>query len=78
MARTHPRWKRELPRRPLDHRGRRPRRGAQATLRKPPAAPAAGAGVQWWLPRVGSLTTGVQKVLGRHPGGGVGSARRCS
>jgi len=46
MAKTHPRRKRELPRRPLDHRGRRPRRGAQATLRKPPAAPTAGAGVQ--------------------------------
>jgi hypothetical protein len=29
MAKTHPRWKREVPRRLLDHRGLRPRRGAQ-------------------------------------------------
>src|SRR5260370_3227956 len=33
MAKTHPRWKREVPRRLLDHRGIRPRRGAQARRR---------------------------------------------
>src|SRR6266702_2318179 len=33
MAKTHPRWKREVPRRLLDHRGLRPRRGAQARRR---------------------------------------------
>src|SRR6266542_3859855 len=33
MAKTHPRWKREVPRRLLDHRGLRPRRGAQARHR---------------------------------------------
>src|ERR1700726_4745060 len=34
MAKTHPRWKREVPRRLLDHRGLRPRRGAQARGRR--------------------------------------------
>src|SRR6266480_6722296 len=33
MAKTHPRWKREVPRRLLDHGGPRPRRGAQARRR---------------------------------------------
>jgi hypothetical protein len=34
-----------------------------ATLRKPPAAPTAGAGVQRSLRRVGSFSTGVPEVL---------------
>jgi hypothetical protein len=33
----------------------------------------AGAGVQRWLRRVGSFSTGVAESLERHPGGGVGS-----
>src|SRR6266851_4992673 len=33
MAKTHPRWKREVPRRFLDHRCLRPGRGAQACHR---------------------------------------------
>jgi hypothetical protein len=45
---------------------------------KPPAAPTARAGVQRWLRRVGSFTTGVPESLERHPGGGVGSGQRCS
>jgi len=45
---------------------------------KAAAAPTAGAGVQRWLRRVGSFTTGVAESLERHPGGGVGSGQRCS
>src|SRR5260370_41689538 len=33
MAKTNPRWKRKVPRRLLDHRGLRPRRGAEARRR---------------------------------------------
>src|SRR5260221_7107703 len=39
-----------------------------ATLRKPPAAPTADAGVQRWLRRVGSFSTGVPESLERRPG----------
>jgi hypothetical protein len=49
-----------------------------ATLRKPPAAPTASAGVRRWLRRVGSFSTAYQEVLERNPGSGVGSGRRCS
>src|SRR5258708_33634722 len=49
-----------------------------AALRKPPAAPTAGAGVQRWLRRVGSFSAGVPESLERRPGCGVGSGQRCS
>jgi hypothetical protein len=42
------------------------------------AGRAYGAGVQRWLRRVGSFSTGVSESLERHPGCGVGSGQRCS
>jgi hypothetical protein len=61
--------------------------GSKACIRKVEArrnaAKAAGrayavAGVERWLRRVGSLTTGVPESLERNPGSGVGSGQRCS
>jgi hypothetical protein len=51
---------------------------ASRNAAKAAGAPTAGAGVQRWLQRVGSLTTGVPEILEGSPGGGVGSGLRYS
>jgi hypothetical protein len=49
-----------------------------AARRKPPAAPTAGADVQQWPRRAGSLTTGAPESPRKKSGGGVGSGQSCS
>jgi len=81
MAKTHPRWNEKyladfwiIEASKACHRKVKVRRNAA----KAAGRAWAGAGVQRWLRRVGSFTTGVPESLERQPGGGVGSGQRCS
>jgi hypothetical protein len=85
MAETHPHWKREVPRRLLDH--QLATEGSKACNRKVEvrrnAAKAAGRAMVGVCPAMASTIRIVhnpayQKVLERSPGDGVGSGQGCS